>query len=161
MKKRLQSYRKENHLKYMDDLTIMKIYCCISIIQLYVYVYNYMGKYSEHNIRISMNERTHFFIKIYFSHCTRKGWCCLCVRGELERETDCHVLTQSSSPDHSSTSSSFWLGCSTVGHWRPKPSVWSWFSLCRHPISNCDWNWLTGTATRTASNSSRLRHLVI
>ena len=30
------------------------------------------------------------------------------------------ILTQSSSLDHSSTSSSSWLGCSTVGHWGPK-----------------------------------------
>ena len=42
---------------------------------------------------------------------------------------------------HSSTSFAFWLGCSTVGHWGPKLSVWSWFSLRGHPISNCDWNW--------------------
>ena len=53
-----------------------------------------------------MNERAHFFIKIYLSHYIRKGWCWLYVRGELESETDCHILTQSSS-DHSSTSSSF------------------------------------------------------
>ena len=38
------------------------------------------------------------------------------MRGELERGTDCHTLTPSSS-DHSSTSFTFWLGCSTVGHW--------------------------------------------
>ena len=67
-----------------------------------------------------MNEQTHFFIKIYLSHFIRKGWCWLCVRGELETETDCHILTQSSSRDHSSTSFAFWLGCSTVGHWWPK-----------------------------------------
>ena len=36
-------------------------------------------------------------------------------------------------------------GCSTVGHWGPKPSVWSWFSVCRHPFSNCDWNSLPWT----------------
>ena len=70
----------------------------------------------------SMNERTHFFIKIYLSHFIRKGWCWLCVRGELETGTDCHILTQSSSRDYSSTSSSSWLGCSTVGRWRPKSS---------------------------------------
>ena len=89
-----------------------------------------------------MNERTHFFIKIYHSHFIRKSWCWLCVRGELETETDCYILTQSSS-DHRSTSFAFWLGCSTVGHWGPKPSVWSWFSLRGHPISNClELNWL-------------------
>ena len=41
------------------------------------------------------------------------------MRGELETGTDCYILTQSSS-DHSSTSSSFWLGGSTVGHWGPQ-----------------------------------------
>ena len=60
------------------------------------------------------------------------------MRGELETGTDCYILTQSSS-DHSSTSSPFWLGCSTVGHWGPKPSVWGWLSLRWHPIWN--WNW--------------------
>ena len=26
------------------------------------------------------------------------------------------------------------------GHWGPNSSVWSWFLLCGHPISNCNWN---------------------
>ena len=42
-----------------------------------------------------------------------KDWCFLCVRGELKMETDCYILTQSFSRDHSSTSSASWLGCST------------------------------------------------
>ena len=71
---------------------------------------------------------------------SQKGWCWLCVRGELETGTDCYILTPSSS-DHSSTSFMSWLGCSTVGHWRPKPSVWSWFSL-RHLVPNWNCNWL-------------------
>ena len=75
-----------------------------------------------------MNKRTHFFIKIHLSHFIRKGWCWLCVRGELETGTDCYILTQSSS-DYSSTSFAFWLGCSTVGHWGPKPSVCRWLSI--------------------------------
>ena len=83
-----------------------------------------------------MNERIHFFIKIYLSHFIRKGWCWFCVRSELETGADCYILTQSSS-GHSSTSFSFWLGCSTVGHWGPKPSVCRWLSL-RHLVSN--WN---------------------
>ena len=63
----------------------------------------------------SINEWTHFFIKIYLSHFIRKGWCWLCVRSELEMETDCYILTQSSS-DHSSTSFSFWLlNCGSLG----------------------------------------------
>ena len=57
-----------------------------------------------------MNERTHFLIKnIPLTLYSRKYWCWLCVRGELETGTDCYILTQSSS-DHSSTSSSSWLG---------------------------------------------------
>ena len=61
-----------------------------------------------------MNEWTHFFIKIYLSHFIWKGWCWLCVRGELETGTDCYILT------HSSTSFAFCLGCSTVGHREPQ-----------------------------------------
>ena len=79
---------------------------------------------------------------------SRKGCRWSYVRGELEMETDCHILTPSSS-DHSSTSFAFWLGCSTGGHWGPKPSVWSWFSLHGHLISNCDWNSLPQTVCGT------------
>ena len=70
------------------------------------------------------------------------------MRGELETGTDCYILTQSSS-DHSGTSFSSWLGCSTVGHWGLKPSVWSWSSLRWHPTSNCNWNWLTQAVCST------------
>ena len=66
-----------------------------------------------------MNERTHFFIKIYLSHFIRKCWCWLCVRSELETGKDCYILIQSSS-DHSNTTFAFWLGWSTVGRWGPK-----------------------------------------
>ena len=34
--------------------------------------------------------------------------------------------------------------CSTVDHWGPKPSVWSWFSLHWHPVSN----WFKPSGTR-------------
>ena len=139
------------------------IYMLYSHIQLYVYIYNYIRKHSQHNIRTSMNERTHFFIKIYLSHFIRKGWCFLCVRGELETETDCYILTQISSHGHSSTSSSSWLGCSTVGHWGLKPSVCRWLSIW-HLVPNwlqmrLELNWLTDWLELT--NSSRLWHLVI
>ena len=95
----------------------------------------------KHNDELQWTKRIRFFIKnIPLTLYSRKGWCWLCVRGELETETDCYILTKSSS-DHSSSSSSFWPGCSTVGHCGPKPSVWSCSSLRWHPISN--WNWLT------------------
>ena len=69
----------------------------------------------------NFNERTNTLLykNISLTLYTRKGWCWLCVRGELETGIDCNILTQSSS-DHSSTSFSSWLGCSTVGHWGPK-----------------------------------------
>ena len=59
-----------------------------------------------------------------------KGWCSLlCVRDELETGTDLFWP--------SSTSFSFWLSCSTVGHWGPKPSLSlsRWLSI-RHLVSN-------------------------
>ena len=96
-----------------------------------------------------MNERTHFFIKIYLSHFIRKGWCWLCVRSELETGIDCYILTQSSS-DHSSTSFASWLGCSTVGHWGLQAD--SHAGILSPTDSKCDWNW---------TDSSHLWHLVI
>ena len=93
-----------------------------------------------------MNERKNLFIKIYLLHFIRKGWCWLCVRGELETGTDCYILTQSSS-DRSSTSFASWLGCSTVGHWGPqalsRPAD-SHAGILSSTDFNCDWNW-TGT----------------
>ena len=83
-----------------------------------------------------MNERTRFFIKnISLTLYSRKGWCWLCVKDELETGTDCHILTQVLLTI-ASLLSACWLGCSTVGHWGPKPSVWSWFSLRWHSIFN-------------------------
>ena len=76
----------------------------------------------------SMNEQTHFFIKnIPLTLDSWKGWCFLCVRGELETGTDCHILTQSSLTIAALHSHLGW-GCSTVGYWGPKPSVWSWLA---------------------------------
>ena len=87
----------------------------------------------------NFNERTITLLykNISLTLYSRKGWYWLCARGELEMGTDSYILTQRSS-DHTSTSFAFWLGCSTVGHWGPKLSVWSWLSLRWHPISN--WN---------------------
>ena len=89
-----------------------------------------------------MNEREHFFIKIYLSHFIRKGWCFLGVRGELETGTDSYILTQSSY-DPSSTSFAFWLGCSTVGHWGPQADCHA--GILAPTDSNCNWNWMTAS----------------
>ena len=67
----------------------------------------------------------------------------------METGTDCYILTQSSS-DHCSTSFSFWLGCSTVGHWGPQALSLqadshagilspNWLQL----QLELNWNWLT------------------
>ena len=65
----------------------------------------------------SMNERIHFFIKnISLTLYSRKGWCWLCVRGELETGTDCYILTQVLLTIAALLSHLGW-GCSTVGHW--------------------------------------------
>ena len=133
--------------------------CCISIIQLHnTYTCRDIIK---HNDNFNEITNTRLYKNIPLTLYSRKDWCWLRVRGELETGTDCYILTQSSS-DHSSTSSSFWLGCSTVDHWGPKSSVWSWFSLRWHPISNSlqpqleltackleltDWNWLKPSVT--------------
>ena len=77
---------------------------------------------------------------------SRKGWCFLGVTGEFETETDCYILTQSSS-DHSGTSFAFWLGCSTVGHRRLAAlslQADSHAGTLSLTDSNCNWNsnWL-------------------
>ena len=102
---------------------------------------------SRNIMTTSMNERTHFFIKKYTSHILFERIDVSCEWEVIWRWTQTATYwPQSSSRDHSSTSSSSWLGCSIVGHWGPKPSVWSRFSL-RHLISNWNCNsnsnWLT------------------
>ena len=47
---------------------------------------NTSGNIIKHNLRTSMNERTHFFIKIYLSQTSRKGWC-FCGVWEMVGET--------------------------------------------------------------------------
>ena len=113
-------------------------------------------------MKTSMNEQTHFLIKMYLSHFIRervskrlwKGWCWFCERGGLETGTDCYIFAQSS--DHSSTSSS---SC-----WAAKPWVTEGpLELVLTPrASNCDRKWLQlqlELSPRTAP--SRLWNLVI
>ena len=102
----------------------------------------------------NFNERTNplLYKIISLTLHSRKGWCFLCVRGELETGIDCYILTQSSS-DHSSTSFSSWLGCSTAGHWGAK-------AFCLPlALNSASCPQLTPTATGT--DPSRLWHLVI
>ena len=50
---------------------------------------------------------------------SRKGWCWLCVRGELETGTDCCILSQVLLTIAALLSHIGW-GCSTVTLWGPK-----------------------------------------
>ena len=69
-------------------------------------------------MRTSMNERTHFFIKIYLSHFILERVMFVVCERWVETRTDCYF--ELSSSDHSSTSFSSWRGCSTVGHGGPQ-----------------------------------------
>ena len=84
----------------------------------------------------NFNERTNTLLykNISLTLYSRKGWCWLCVRDEMETGTDCYISTPSSS-EHCSTSFAFWLGGSIVAHWGPKPSACHWLSI-RQLISN-------------------------
>ena len=65
-----------------------------------------------------MNERTHF-IKIYLSHFILERVDVGCV-WEVSRKRGRTAIWPKFFFDHSGTSISSWLGCSTVGHWGPK-----------------------------------------
>ena len=79
----------------------------------------------------NFNERTNTLLykNISLTLYSRKGWCWLCVRGELETGTDSYILTPSSS-DHSSTSFSSWLWLLNRG---------SHFGILSPTDSNCNW----------------------
>ena len=136
---------------FLSSLARSKYLCCITVIQLYVYIY----------IRKQYDERIHLFRKIYLSHFIRKG--CervifvaashqtgldtrsmfgkgLCMRGELETEQ-----TATYWPFGSSSFSGCWAA--QRGSWEPKPSAGSWSSLLR-------------TATRTPTNWLQLTRTV-
>ncbi len=72
-----------------------------------------LGRGSIYNIMSFKNENA------YLSHFILERVDVGCVWEMSWRRGQTAILTQSSS-DHSSTSFSSWLGCSTVGHWRPK-----------------------------------------
>ena len=93
----------------------------------------------------NFNEQTNTLLykNISLTLYSQKGWCWLCVRGELETGTDCYILTQSSS-DYSSTSSSSWLGLLNHGSLRaqsPLPAAGSHAGILSPTDSNSNWNW--------------------
>ena len=93
----------------------------LSCIATYIYIYtNICGNIVNNNDDFNERTNTLLYKSISLTLYSRKGWCWLCVKGELETGTDCYILTPSSS-DHSSTSFSSWLGLLNRGsHWGPK-----------------------------------------
>ena len=108
----------------------------------------YNHKTCSNIANFNARSKTLLYKNISLTLYSRKGWSWLCVRGELETGTDCYILTPSYS-DHSSNSSSSWLGYSTVGHWGPKalclPLAFN--SASRPQLTptptGTDWNWPT------------------
>ena len=83
-----------------------------------------------------MNERIHFFIKIYLSRFILERVDVGCVWEMNWRPGQTVILTQSSSRDHSSTFSSSWLGLLNRGSLRAaSPQSASWFS-CWNLVPN-------------------------
>ena len=124
-------------------------FCITSLHVLYSRDTNISRNIIKHNIQTSMNKRIHFFIKIYLSHFI--GWCLLCVRDELETGTDCYI-DPSSSCDHSSTSSSSWLGLLNHGSLRaqsPLSATGSHFDILSPTDSNRLGTWLYYCLTPT------------
>ena len=109
--------------------------CCIAT---YIYIYNciykYMRKQSQTQWGTSMNERTHFFIKIYHSHFILKRFdvsCVLEVSGDKNRLLFWPkvLATIAAFLSHLGWVAQPWV---TEG---PKPSVCRWLSI-RHLVSN-------------------------
>ena len=102
--------------------------------------YTYIcGNICNNNIQTSMNEWTHF-LQNYTSHTLfakglRKGWCWVCVRGELETEQTTTYWTQvfltiAALLPHST-------GLLNRGPEGPSPLS----GAGTHSAGNCDWNW--------------------
>ena len=107
-------------------LDLFQWYLLYSHIHIHYRYTNICGNIVNNNDDFNEQTNTLLYKNITLTLYSRKGDVS-CVWEVSWRRTDCYILTPSSF-DHSSTSFAFWLGCSTVGHWEPKLSVWSWFS---------------------------------
>ena len=103
---------------------------------LLLHCHNQLYTYTRGNIVITiMTNETQFFRKIYLSHFIRNGTKGLCVRGELETEQSCNILT----PSSSGYSSTYFSSCGAVQPGGPRgPSSLLGLVLT---ASNCN-NWL-------------------
>ena len=111
------------------------------MIQLHVYIiYKYMWTIIKHNDDFNEQTNTLLYKNISLTLYSWKGWCWLCVRGELETGTDCYILTQVLLTIAALLSHLGW-GCSTVGHWGPKALC---LPLTLTSASCCQLTWAPG-----------------
>ena len=113
----LNRWKKDNISWYTHIKHLMYI-CCITMIQLSTIRIHIHTETKSTIMTTSMNERTHFFRKIYLSHFilerVAKGLMLVMCERWVGDGTDCNILTPSSS-DYSSTSSSFCCILSPTG----------------------------------------------
>ncbi len=107
-----------------------------------IHIHNTCGHVVNNNDDFNERTNTLLYKNIPVTFYSRKVWCWLCVRGELETGTDCYILTQSSS-DHSSTSFAF--------GWAAQPWIIEGCepSVCKLTLNLSSCPQLTPTATRT------------
>ena len=128
----------------MKKEILPKKMCCIAA-YIYIYIYIYTNIYRniiKHNIRTSMNERTHFFIKIYISHFILEKVDAGCEWEGGVGDGDRLLHIDPSSSDHSSTSFSSWLGLpnrASLGAQSPLSAAGSHFGIFSPTNSNCNW----------------------
>ena len=84
---------------------------------IHIYVYKYKQKHNQTLIYELQWTNTVLYKNISLTLYSQKGDVC-CVWEMSWRQGQTAILTQTFSLDHSSTSSSSWLGSLTVGHWR-------------------------------------------
>ena len=103
-----------------------------SHIQLYIYITTICGNIV--NIIYELQWMNKYPLTLY-----SKGLMLVVCERWVRPGTDCHILTKVLLATIAGTSSSSWLGCSTVCHLQELVlTLW-------HPISNCDWNWTDPT----------------
>ena len=111
--------------------------------RIYIYIYKYMWNIIKHNDDL-MNERTHFFIKIYLSHLILERVDVGCVwevswrRGQTATYWPKVLLTIAALLSHSGWAAQPWVTESLS----PLSGAGSHFAGILSPTdSNCNWNW--------------------
>ena len=134
-----EAYWYEFFLSNMNRTIVNSYGCCIVA---YIYIFKYMRNIIKQNDDFNERSNTLLCKNISLTLYSRKGWCWLCVRGELEMGTDCYILTQVLLTNHgslraqsplSATGSHFGILSPTDSNsnWL-KPSV-SWLYFCLMP----------------------------